>query len=611
MTQAVEATDQTQESIGQTTADSGLRRLNPADGLFLRAEHLQQIQEYARELSRVGAIAAGTGVVYGFGLSVDGAKLQVKPGLAVDPGGQPLRSPAAVTLDLGQLTVRPGRFWVVGVTSAPSQPAGSEPVFGELCADPCAGGSSIQPWLDDAVLVQVTPNDTLPAAVTDDWPWRRSSLASAYFEQERRSSRPWLTPGAAGTVAPLLSWPWNSPVPGQEPAAGSSVPLGVLLLDDGGRWVLDVWAARRDLMTTPARIGWEGHLGWRPWHVFLAQVLQFQAQLVDAPPAPQAGTQTVIAVEELKTEMLRNPPRSQRAINAIFASWLEQHPPTAAPESLLAQGFRELPPAGFLPAPLGGDDLEGQLRSVFDPVPVTVRHASADAALRAVSEAQHLDRIPLIAASGDADDASRDDAPSGGNPAVEVWVPDVPADLPAVSAASYGWVAFVRARECCAAVPPASVPDQVAVYTHRLDDAQLPDERRPLDDFALLVQKEFAGAVQETGGAVATLAYPAAAWAVPEDQSARAAVQAAYDGMVRAAAGGTSVTLVGVLGTYLAHERRSLALARAELLAVSLGDAFAPPVPPVVQTGFTPVLLVQAPAETIWLVFAARQGDGR
>jgi hypothetical protein len=81
--------------------------------------------------------------------------------------------------------------------------------------------------------------------------------------------------------------------------------------------------------------------------------------------------------------------------------------------------------------------------------------------------------------------------------------------------------------------------------------------------------------------------------------------------MVRAAASGTSVTLVGVLGTYLAHERRSLALARAELLAVSLGEAFAPPVPPVVQTGLTPVLLVPALAETIWLVFAARQGDGQ
>ena len=131
-------------------------------------------------------------------------------------------------------------------------------------------------------------------------------------------------------------------------------------------------------------------------------MLQFQAQLVDAPPAQKIGTQTVTAVEDLKAELLRNPRRSQRAINELFSSWLEQHQPVAAPGSLLSQGFRELPPAGFLPAPLGTKDPERQLSSIFDPVPVTVRHATADAALRAVSEAQHLDRIPLTAQGAEA-----------------------------------------------------------------------------------------------------------------------------------------------------------------------------------------------------------------
>ena len=477
-------------------------------------------------------------------------------------------------------------------------------MFGELCADPCAGGSSIQPWLDDAVLVQVTPNDTLPAAVTDDWPWRRNSLASAYFDQERRSRFPWLTPGAAGTVAPLLSWPWKSPVPRQEPAAGSSVPLGVLLLDDEGQWVFDVWTARRDLMTGPARVGWEGHLGWRPWHVFLAQVLQFQAQLVDAPPALKIGTQTVTAVEDLKTELLRNPRRSQRAIRELFSSWLEQHQPATPPGSLLSQGFRELPPAGFLPAPLGTEDPETQLKSIFDPVPVTVRHATADAALRAVSEAQHLDRIPLKPPAAGAGDAGRDNTPSGKNPTVEVWIPDVPADLPAVSTPSYGWMAFVRARECCVAVPPVPAPDQVAVYTRLLgNDATL-------EQFAELLQKDFAEVVKEAGAAVATLTYPAAEWAVPQDQSAQDAVQAAYDAFVQpAASGAPSVTLAGVVGSYLVQGRRPLALARAELLAVSLGDAFAPQASRATGAGIGSILLVPAQVETIWLVFTAREGD--
>jgi len=614
MTQAVNATEQTQESVGQATSSSGLRSLHPADGLFLRAEHLQQIQDYARELLRTGALATGTGVAYGFELSVNGSQLQVKPGLAFDPSGQPLRSGVTITLDLGQLTVRPGRFWVVEVTFAPPQPAGSEPVFGELCADPCAGGGSIQPWLDDAVRLQVTPNDTLPAAVTDDWPWRRNSLASAYFDQERRSLMPWLTPGAAGTVAPLLSWPWNAAVPRQEPAAGSPVPLGVLLLDDESQWVLDVWTARRDLMTGPARIGWEGHLGWRPWHVFLAQVLQFQAELVDAPPAPQTGTQTVTAVEDLKAELLRNPRRSQRAINELFSSWLEQHQPVAAPGSLLAQGFRELPPAGFLPAPLGTKDPERQLSSIFDPVPVTVRHASADAALRAVSEAQHLDRIPLKAQGTE---AGRDDAPAGGNPAVEVWIPDVPADLPAVYTPSYGWVAFTRARECCVAVPPAPAQDQVAVYTYLLSGS---DET--IEGFAERLQRDFTEVVKEaenaenaerpgkTGKAVAKLTYPAAEWAVPQDQVAQDAIQAAYDALVQPGSGRVpSATLTGVIGSYLIQGRRPLALARAELLAVSLGDVFAPQPSRPTQTGTGSIVLVQATAETIWLVFTASKGD--
>jgi len=50
-----------------------------------------------------------------------------------------------------------------------------------------------------------------------------------------------------------------------------------------GEWVLDAWIARRDLIATPPRDAWEWRLGLRPWAVFIAQVLQFQAQLAGAP----------------------------------------------------------------------------------------------------------------------------------------------------------------------------------------------------------------------------------------------------------------------------------------------------------------------------------------
>ena len=39
-----------------------LTALNPLDGLFLRAEHLAAIQNYARELTRAVSRAGGAGV---------------------------------------------------------------------------------------------------------------------------------------------------------------------------------------------------------------------------------------------------------------------------------------------------------------------------------------------------------------------------------------------------------------------------------------------------------------------------------------------------------------------------------------------------------------------
>ena len=45
--------------------------LNPEDGLFLRAEHLTTIQDYARAITMAVGQAAGTGVVWGLDLRVD------------------------------------------------------------------------------------------------------------------------------------------------------------------------------------------------------------------------------------------------------------------------------------------------------------------------------------------------------------------------------------------------------------------------------------------------------------------------------------------------------------------------------------------------------------
>ena len=151
-------------------------------------------------------------------------------------------------------------------------------------------------------------------------------------------------------------------------------------------------------------------------------------------------------------------------------------------------------------------------------------------------------------------------------------------------------------------------PDQVTVYTHLLGES---DET--VEVFAERLQKDFAEVVKEAEAAVATLTYPAAEWAVPQDQSAQDAVQAAYDARVQPlpAGGAQSATLVGVVGSYLVQGRRPLALARAELLAVSLGRCVCPACIPGRGAGTGSILLVPAAAETIWLVFTARKGDGK
>lgn len=566
MTQSVEATGQATESVGLTTT-SGIRRLNPADGLFLRSEHLAQMQVYTAELSRAGGIAGGTGVAYGFGLALDDSSLTVTPGLAIDPEGRVLRSTRSLTLDLADLTVRPGRFWVVEVATAPPHAADSEPVYGDLCGDPCAVGT-IQPWLDDVVRVQVSPNDTLPGLESVPVPAQlRNWLASAYVEQERRNGGPWLTPDAAGTVPALLGLPWSGPMPEAAPSP-AAVPIGALLRVED-RWVLDVWIARRDLLVPPARSAWEWRLGWRPWAAFIAQVLQFQAQLADTPNASAIGDEAIVGAQDLFDVLLKNPPRSKKAVQEVWDRWRDEHRQLVLDGSLTARGFRELPPAGFLPMPMGERDLESQLQEIFGGgVEVRLRHGSADAALRAVSQAQHLDRIPLTA--------------TGRTVPVEVWVPDVPADLPALSTTAYGWVAFVRDRSAEAVAAPL---DEVSVYllvvqgdetardvAGRLDEGWTPD----LDP-------------------VAVLTYPAAEWGVPQAAEVHERILRAVRELIQQDLG----RLIGVVGSADGLPRRPLATARAALLAVALHDG--------VEPGLIPTFVVAGTPEAIWLVIGAGQ----
>jgi hypothetical protein len=533
------------DSVAVSTATGGIRRLNPADGLFLRSEHLNQMQTYSRELSLAVGIAGGTGVVYGYQLGLTGTELTVTPGLAIDAAGMPLRTGAPVTLQLDGLATPAGRFWLVEVIADRAVPSDNEPVYGNLCGDPCSGGS-IQPWLDDAVRVQVSARDTLPGlASVAAANLARNWLASAYFEQERRSGPPWLTPDQSGAVASILDQPWSGAQPAVAPGvlgepAGNGVPLGVLLRVDDG-WQLDVWTGRRDLDQTVPRAAWEWRLGLRPWPVFVAQVLQFQAQLAELPLIGQLGETVFGDAEDFYEIVVKEAPRSRKAMQLLWEKWQQQHTKPLTEGSLLSHGIAELPPAGFLPRPTGKSALADQLQAIFGPnVKLQLHYNSADAAVRAVTEAQHLDRIPL-------------DRPAA-KPTVEVWIPDTAADLPAVFTPSYGWIAFARDRSEPIELPePATEP--VEVYLLIADAGE--NLQQVVDG---IIRSESMPKAER----LATLRYPRAEWGVPTPEDVVTELGTKWKALLRE----SEQSLIGVIGIARTDPRRPLAGARAALLPV-------------------------------------------
>ncbi len=393
-----DATREVEEPMGIVSSPAtgtGVRRLEPVDGLFLRADHLEQIQEHSLALALLGAAAGGPGVVYGYGLDLDGAALGCSPGLAFDPTGTALRTTQRLELDLGRLDHDPGRVWVVELVPGEPIPSGSEPLYSAVCGDPCGPGSSVPVWSETSVRLRVRP-ETLDTSSADH-SHLVSAAASAWFERERRDGDPWPTPTVAEAVIPRLAdRPWSAPAPANAPGS-SGVPLG-LLVRRRDSWYVDVWSARRDRVHTPPEAAWVHRLGRRPENVFTAQVLQFEDQL------SQVGV---------------------------------------SPGNPLPDHFVELPPAGFLPWPRSRPEQYESDHALLDAlfggaVRLDVSRCTADVALSALELAHDLDRIPLSSrVSGDLETDLR--------PRVQVLVPSIGADLPAVRTQDYPWVVFVRA----------------------------------------------------------------------------------------------------------------------------------------------------------------------
>jgi hypothetical protein len=502
---------------GSSSSGGGIVRLNPFDGLFLRAEHLEQLQAYARELTHALGQAGGTGVVHGYGVTLSTANrtLNVSGGLAFDPDGRPLRMTTPTSVKLDPFTAA-GGVWVIELV-AKDDPFGDETVFGALCEDPCDGAdASTRPYVAEHVEVRLhrfDPGATGGAKPTE----RRSRVAKAWFAAERSEAGALVVaasqqnPGQDGNFS-AAAWSLPTDLPRSEVPGGfaepGTVPIGILLRVEDA-WVLDTWTARRDRIDTPPRRAWEGRLGMRPWDVFVAQVLQFQVQLAEEWPraaATLAGLASrLLAIEELDDALKTLRSGLRGGVTKLVASATERLKgqvvgAAGGVGTLLDLGFVELPPAGFLPLPDGegwtGMSVEEKVATLFgSSAELHFCACRPDVVAHAVAEAQHLDRIPL----------------TGGGPKPEVDIL-VPTDSGTWSGPSYKWVAFHRRRDRdCRS---ETVHDLVDVYLHTAADAE-----SLLDDLRQ-------GRRPETLPEPRTVRYPVGGWAMPEIDVQRAVDEA-------------------------------------------------------------------------------------
>ncbi|MGC0398701.1 hypothetical protein RKD27_001345 [Streptomyces sp. SAI-126] len=424
-----------------------IARLNAFDGLFLRAEHLERMQEYTRSLAHALGRSGGPGVVHGYTtrLSGDGLTLTVDPGLAVGPTGRPFLLDASVALDLRDPEVigpedEPGTLRMITVTARETLD-GKENVYGDLCADASMG--SKEACIREEAVIGI---GALPLALPPDKSDRtlRSRASSLWFRQEHRQGGPWIAAVDAPDRTDVLRGDWGEGLSLPMPVAADAVPLGVLLRTSG-RWVLDVWTVRRERMDSPALRARQAQLGLRSWDVFLAQVLQFQAMLAAgwaeavAIGKGEAGGVDVRDKLEAALRTISSPSaiaNLQAALEWVPDATTAEAAQAGTPTLVGGLGIVELPPAGFLPCGRGARRAVREEISAMFPqsVELTFRSCPADAVLSAVESARNLRRVPL--------DRSDDKDRVG----VEILVPDG-VDGPDGPATGRPWVAFRRRAE--------------------------------------------------------------------------------------------------------------------------------------------------------------------
>jgi hypothetical protein len=441
-----------------------LTRLNYFDGKFLRADDLRREQLYLRRLVELSNQAGGNGVAYGYDVTLgSGDALAISPGLAVSAEGKVLLLPQDFSIGVQALidqsrqttpnattkaVTGSGAFSDCTVTAATGSGTvidaielylitvgyaealcGQEDVFGQLCQDACVT-STDRPYLVEGIVIRAVPLQLqTPLPVSKIVPFGqnhlRSRVASAYFVDERNRIASFIS--GSGLKADV----WCL---GADAAAGSVVPIGVIARAGQSTVFLDAWIARRERIDTPARRYWQWRMAMRPWDVFLAQILQFQCQLRDVFAGggttgggtdPCAGARTLLGEAQtavakfaefyksvsarLATANVTAAPVDPGNSFADLAS-LQQRLQiattgftTPSQQVLIDGGIQETPSAGYLPVvPGDASTINDQVRRLMGQgVDLRFCIVRPDYVGHALEEAQHMDRISLVAGLDD------------------------------------------------------------------------------------------------------------------------------------------------------------------------------------------------------------------
>jgi hypothetical protein len=535
------------------TAGGGIERVNAFDGLFLRALHLNKMQDYALELATALGVAGGPGVVYGFGVSIGaGDLINIEPGLAIGPQGRVLKSERVMTLSLGDLKPSGDDFWWVEINNL-DWAYGDEAVQGLLCDEPCGPGTTIRGTRAEGVATRLVADSRVGLGGTTA-ERKRNWLASRLFELEEVQAKAW--PGAAS--AKLAGRNWDPlPVP---LGADQGIRLAIVIPDDSSGWQLDVWAARRDRCAPPPVPTWQWRLSMRPWDVFIAQILQFQA-LLDVRLNSASGAaigyinDLLIRLQDVR-EHLDPQAKITKQESAEEIASIEQDINTGGlglrlrtggkDASLRSIGIDELPPGGFLPVTSTGDGVGEEVMRLLggdQVVHVRVCHGDLSDVGGFLERAQHRDRIRLD---------------TGVLQPVDILVPRT-----TDGGTQLDWVAFARGDtvDCGEGADPGqpTVGEPVTVYLLNESD----DEN--LFEAYLQYLKQPKGTPPDLPKSPGLeLRYPTRMWALPDDP-----MYADLVGKIQGIETGQNVVFVSVVSD---SERRPLGGLRAWLLATQVTE---------------------------------------